>query len=81
MPTVTSDTEKTLAVAKRLRQLRGKRTQTAFGEVAGIPKQHVSRYESGRVLPSSLTLIHLAERMKLNLNWLLLGIGKVKRPK
>lgn len=59
---------------KRLRELRARRSQRQFGRDLGINQQTMNRLENGSIPTAQhLTQMLLAER--INLNWLLAGIG------
>lgn len=57
----------------RIKFLRGKRTQKEFGEILGISKATVSKYESGITIPSSDVLNKIALVGNKPLEWLLRG--------
>lgn len=65
-------------VMKRVRQLRGARSQRAFARALGVFQQNVNRYENGTV-PHPHFLVHLYLVEGVDLNWLLLGIGEPYR--
>lgn len=59
-----------------IRQLRGKRTQAAFGALLGAAKSTVWRWEAGQVRPDArytACLTELAERERFHRNWQLVG--------
>jgi DNA-binding transcriptional regulator YiaG len=59
-----------------IRQLRGKRTLTEFGELLGAPKNTVWRWEAARTKPDSghsARLSELAERERFLDGWKLVG--------
>jgi len=59
-----------------IRQLRGKRTQAQFGELLGVPKNTVWRWESGQVAPDperAGRLSRLAEREHFLEDWKIEG--------
>ncbi len=59
-----------------IRKLRGKRTQAAFGELLGVPKNTVWRWEAGRASPHAAhaeRLSKLAEREQFLADWNLVG--------
>ena len=59
-----------------IRQLRGKRTQSEFGALLGVPKNTVWRWESGQVKPageSAGLLSALAEKEHFLSGWNLRG--------
>jgi transcriptional regulator with XRE-family HTH domain len=58
---------------KRIKFLRGKRTQKEFGEILGVSKASVSKYESGISIPSSDILRKIASAGNKPIEWLLRG--------
>ena len=66
-------------IQKRIRQVMGGRSQRGWSRQLGVPQQNISRYLSGGNTPHVDFLIHLARREQINLNWLVLGEGKMKR--
>ena len=66
-------------IPKRLLQLMGGRTQRGWSRELGIPQQNISRYLSGGTVPHVYFLIHLSQMERVNLNWLVLGEGRMKR--
>lgn len=62
--------------ATLIKMLRGKRTQSAFGELLGVPKSTVSRWEAGRTRPhfeQAQRLSELAAREHFLEDWELVG--------
>jgi transcriptional regulator with XRE-family HTH domain len=63
-----------------IRQLRGKRTQTEFGKLLGVPKNTVWRWEAGRTVPGtehSQRLSQLASSERFFTGWRLEGSGRI----
>jgi transcriptional regulator with XRE-family HTH domain len=60
-------------LSKRIKFLRGKRTQKEFGELLGISKATVSKYESGITIPSSDIFNKIASLGNMPIEWLLRG--------
>src|SRR2546422_11518320 len=63
-----------------IRQLRGKRTQTEFGKLLGVPKNTVWRWEAGRTTPDaehSRRLAQLASSERFFTGWKLEGSGRI----
>jgi len=58
---------------KRIKFLRGKRTQKEFGEILGVSKATISKYESGISIPSSDILRNIASAGNKPIEWLLRG--------
>lgn len=59
-----------------IRQLRGKLTQSEFGELLGVPKNTVWRWEAGHVSPSprhAEALSRLATEQHFSEDWKLVG--------
>src|ERR1043165_4026928 len=59
-----------------IRMLRGKRSQTAFGGLIGVPKNTVWRWETGSVRPdpaNAIKLAALARREGFLRDWQLAG--------
>ena len=65
---------------ERLAQVRGDRSQRQFARDLGVFQQNVNRYESGTT-PHTDFLITLALKENVSVDWLLLGKGKMKRPR
>ena len=72
-------THNTLKISERLWQVRGGRSQNGWGQELGVPQQNISRFLSGGTAPHVDFLIHLAKKERINMNWLLLGEGRMKR--
>jgi DNA-binding XRE family transcriptional regulator len=59
-----------------IRRLRGKRTQTEFGDLLGVPKKTVCRWEAGRTAPNrehAEALSRLAAQQGFLKDWKLVG--------
>lgn len=59
-----------------IKRLRGKRTQTEFGALLGVPKNTVWRWEAGQAHPDArytTRLAELAEREHFLTDWQLVG--------
>jgi transcriptional regulator with XRE-family HTH domain len=61
-------------IKKRLTQIRGDKTYDKFAEELGIARTTYMRYEKGEA-PSFELLYILCTKLKININWLLTGIG------
>jgi len=72
-------THNTRKISERLWQVCGGRSQNGWGKELGIAQQNISRYLAGGTAPHVDFLIHLAKREKINMNWLLLGEGRMRR--
>jgi transcriptional regulator with XRE-family HTH domain len=57
----------------RIKFLRGGRTQEEFGEILGVSKATISKYESGISIPSSDILRKIASIGNKGIEWLLRG--------
>ena len=66
-------------VQKRLVQLMGGRSQRGWGRELGVSQQNLSRYMLGDATPHMSFLVLLANKEHVNLNWLLLGEGRMTR--
>ena len=58
--------------ASLIKQLRGKRTQTEFGRLLGVPKNTVWRWEAGQTVPDTKNADHLsalAEKEQFLADW------------
>jgi transcriptional regulator with XRE-family HTH domain len=64
----------------RLAEVRGDRSQRQFARELGVFQQNVNRYENGTT-PHADFLITLAMKEAISLDWLLLGKGRMKRPR
>lgn len=65
---------------ERLAKVRGARSQRQFARDLGVFQQNVNRYESGTT-PHTDFLITLALKENVSVDWLLLGKGRMKRPR
>lgn len=59
----------------RIAKIRGKRSQRQFARELGVFQQNVNRYEKGTT-PAADFLITVGLKEGVNLNWLLLGLGR-----
>jgi DNA-binding XRE family transcriptional regulator len=76
----TSSKKETEWTPTLIKMLRGKRSQSSFGELIGVPKNTVWRWESGYVKPDSAhatNLSKLAEREHFLQDWQLVGSMKI----
>ena len=65
-------------IAKRLRFLRGDRSQQQFGELTGLPQRKLSRLETG-ITPLDVESTHkICKTLKISADWLLFGRGSVE---
>jgi transcriptional regulator with XRE-family HTH domain len=62
----------------RIKFLRGGRTQEEFGEILGVSKATISKYESGIAIPSSEILRKIASIGNKGIDWLLRGDWHLK---
>ena len=67
-------------LADRIAQVRGERSQRQFARDLGVFQQNVNRYESGTT-PHTDFLITLALKENVSIDWLLLGKGRMRRPR
>lgn len=67
-------------LADRIREVRGNLTQEKFGNMLGISKAQVSKYESRKAVPPSATIDKIASAGNRTREWLLWGNlkGEVK---
>jgi len=77
LPKVVREQER--GVRQRLAQLKGGRSQRGWGRELDVPQQNISRYLLGEATPRLDFLIHLARRERVNMNWLILGEGRMFR--
>lgn len=66
-------------IKARLGQLMGSRSQRTWSRELGVPQQNISRYLAGGASPHVDFLIHIGRRENVNLNWLVLGEGRMHR--
>jgi transcriptional regulator with XRE-family HTH domain len=64
--------------ADRLATLRGDRSQRRFAHEVQVFQQNVNRYENGTA-PHLDFLIQVAQAEGVSLDWLILGVGRMKR--
>ncbi|MCA9510693.1 MAG: helix-turn-helix domain-containing protein [Myxococcota bacterium] len=67
-------------LASRIAEVRGARSQRQFARDLGVFQQNVNRYESGTT-PHADFLVRIALEEGVSLDWLLLGKGRMKRPR
>ena len=65
---------------ERLAEVRGGRSQRQFARELGIFQQNLNRYENGTT-PHADFLLTLATKENVSLDWLLLGRGRMRRPR
>ena len=63
------------SVAERLIELRGHQSRRSFAEVLGITESTLRNYEQGTSLPNSATLGDICKKLRISLDWLILGEG------
>lgn len=51
------------AVGRRIRALRGNRTQADFAELLGVTRSALANYETGRTVPSRFTVLKMASAL------------------
>lgn len=61
----------------RFKKLRGEMSKVEFAKKIGITKQKVSNYEKGIVKPTYDVFYLLAQKLNVNINWLLTGKGEI----
>ena len=64
---------------KRLKEVRGNRSQVIFGNGVGIFQQNISRYETGVAVPCIESVIQIVLKENISADWLLLGEGDKRR--
>jgi hypothetical protein len=67
------------SIRERLAQLKGSRSQRGWSRELGVPQQNLSRYLLGGATPHLDFLVHIARKEKVNMNWLVLGEGRMFR--
>ena len=67
-------TKFTRDMAKRFKEVRGDRTFEQFSKTLGVSEPTLCRTEKGG-MPSVGTLLAMARKEKISVNWLMLGIG------
>ncbi|MBF0588700.1 MAG: helix-turn-helix transcriptional regulator [Magnetococcales bacterium] len=60
-------------IGKRIKIVRGERTQVEFGELLGVGRGAITNYEAGRRLPNSAVLEKIAKAGDVTTNWILTG--------
>jgi SOS-response transcriptional repressor LexA len=66
-------------IGKRIKAVRGDRSQINFAEFTGIPKNTLGRYERGEIMPGAEAIALLCEATGVDPYWLLFGEGPMKR--
>lgn len=67
-----TETETFLGIGYRIRKIRGGLSQEVFGEIIGVTKASISRYESGRV-PDLVIIKKIAAYGGVTVEWFLRG--------
>ena len=62
-------------IGERIRQLRGKESQTTLAAYLGITQGQLSRCEKGLGTPSLAVLLRLKKRSGKSVDWILTGHG------
>ena len=67
-------------IKDKIKQIRNnnKLSQKEFASLLGETQQSISQFENGERIPGTAVLIKLSEKLKINLNWLLLDIGDME---
>ena len=60
-------------LAERIREIRGRLSQEKFGELLGVSKAQISKYEAQKAFPSSETIARLVALGGTTREWLLWG--------
>lgn len=60
-------------IADRMRKVRGNESQDDFGDLLGVSKDTVGKYERNKIKPGAEVLIALHEKRGVDINWLLTG--------
>jgi len=73
---------KTDSIAKRIKAIRISEhlTQRDFAKAINKSEVYIGKIEAGNSLPGAETLLNISNKFNINLNWLLLGIGKMYNP-
>lgn len=74
-------TERDKLFGSRIKQLRRlhRLTQSELGEMVGLTQQSITAWETGRSYPDVYTLIRLAEKYQVSVDWLL-GLSETAEP-
>ncbi len=65
--------ETQIQIGKRIREVRGSRTQAQFGDIIGVGRVAVANYEAGRRIPNEKILRKISEDSGKDIVWLLHG--------
>lgn len=68
-----------MTIGKRIKELRGQKTQAEFSRATGIPKNTLGRYERGEIVPGGDAVALLCKSLKVDPGWLLFGEGPMHR--
>ena len=65
------------AIAKRLRELRGDRSENAWADYLGVAQQNVNRwlYRDDPTVPGAESLMVIAKKHHVSIDWILTGYG------
>lgn len=62
---------------EKIKSVRNNRTQNEFASKLGFASSHISKFELGKVKPTTDFYKALAEKENINLNWLIADIGEM----
>lgn len=65
-----------MSIGDRFKILRGDRSQSDFATLIGSTKQNISKYELNSMMPGGDVLLRMAQELRVNINWLLVGEGE-----
>ena len=71
-----------MTIGKRIKRIRkdAKMTQKEFGAAVGVGWESVAGWEQGQRQPGKARLYVVADRFKVNIDWLVDGDGDIYRP-
>ncbi len=63
-----------MSFGEKIRKLRAERgwSQDELGELVGVHGRHIAKYEAGRAMPNAETLVRIARRVGVSIDFLLL---------
>jgi len=64
-----------MALEDRLKEIRGHLSRQEFGDIFGVNRDTIMRYENGKNPPSAIFIKNLCSKYHVNADWLLLGHG------
>lgn len=69
-----------MSIGDRIKELRGKQSQSSFAELLGIAQRTLANYERNERTPNTDFAILLAQKFNVSFDWLLTGANQKTMP-